>query len=224
MYNSDMKRNRTVLSSEDKLLNTQMYDFYERLGIEDGWVAEDKEENFELFTTVVRLTDSELSQSSILDVGCGTGDFCLFLEKHSVNDYIGIDLYETAVDRAQKQYPKYTFIHGDFLDYDFKRKFDFVYSSGAMTTKFKTDNYLVLQTWVKKMWDLADKGVAFNVLLEDTVHVYTDIYSKKLFFYDRKKVLEVCAKVLPKYAKIRALVTDSGTGDGSEELHVFLYR
>ena len=214
----------TKLSEEDTYLNTQMYDFYERLGIEDGWVSEDKQENFELFTTLVHVTKSNLSESSVLDVGCGTGDFCLFLEKYSVSDYLGIDLYETAIARAEKQYPNYKFVHGDFIGYKFGRKFDFVYSSGAMTTKFQTDNYEVLKVWVKKMWDLSTKGLTFNVLLEQHKIVYHDIYSKKLFFYDRKKVLEICAKIIPKNAHLRAIVTDSGSGDGSEELHIFLYR
>ncbi len=199
-------------------INEQLYKRFLAIGIDDGWTSNDKLENFELFLTVCELTDSPIEVSSVLDVGCGTGDFAYFLKRHGVKQYIGIDIVPRVIEKAKLKYPEFDFISGDFLGLDLP-KFDFVFASGALTTDLASDNYEMLKIWLNKMWKTAKKGIVFNCLLE---RYPGDGNDEGLFLYNRQKVLEIAAAIDPK-AKMKAITTDAGSGDNTEEIHLFLY-
>lgn len=206
------------LSSADIKLNHNLYQNFLEIGVDDGWTSEDKLGNFEQFLKICEYTNLPIEDASVLDVGSGTGDFAFFLQQHHVKQYIGIDIYEPAVDKAQMKYEFADFIVGDFLQMDLPQ-FDFVYSSGSTTTKFDTDNYVVLEQWIRKMWILAKQGIVFNVLLEQ----YPNETDENLFLYNRLKVIELAALTVPE-SQMKYLIDDAGSGDGTEELHIYLYR
>lgn len=214
-----MKRQKIKYSRQDKINNTQIYSAFLKANLDDGWSKGDKIDNFSLLTNISDYTNCPLSQASVLDVGCGTGDLAPFLRKLGIKDYLGIDIFKKAIKKARGKYPKEKFINGDFLNWEFKDKFDFVFGSGILTTKLHSDNYSILKAMVKKMWKLSRQGIVFNVLLQR----YPEDQARYLFLYSRKKVIEICASTLPT-AQIKLITTDSGSGDGTEELHVFLYR
>lgn len=210
-----MSKNITKYSNQDLLINHRAYNLFSQIGMNDGWTHQDKWENFAIFMDISRLTHTPFKGSNILDVGCGTGDLVKFLSDKEIKDYVGVDVFEPAIEKAKDRFPDKKFIAGDFLKLHFRKKFDFVYCSGALTTHLDTNNYDVIKSWIPKMWDLAKKGVVFNFLMEDN---NTDI----LFYYDPKKVLEICETYMPQ-ARIHTVTTDAGSGDGSKEMHVFLY-
>lgn len=203
----------------DTTLNNNVYKRFMEMGLDDGWTSSDKIENFEQFLKICEYADFPIQQASVLDVGCGTGDFAFFLQKYGVKKYVGIDIFENAVKKARLKYPFADFLVGDFLELKLE-KYDFVYSSGAITAHISSDHYQLLGSWVKKMWDLSLKGVVFNVLLERYPGEESD---EHLYLYNRLRVLEVTSLAVPE-SKMKVLVTDAGCGDGTEELHVYLYR
>lgn len=227
------------LSDTDIMLNHDLYKNFLEIGVDDGWTSEDKLGNFAQFLKICDYTKLPIEQASVLDVGSGTGDFSYFLHQHHVKQYIGIDIYEPAVDKARMKYEfadfiseptlininsqlarsQTIFIVGDFLEMDLPQ-FDFVYSSGSTTTKFDTDNYLILAHWIRKMWKLSKHGIVFNVLLERYPNETDD---ENLYLYNRLKVLELAAKTVPE-SEMKYLIDDAGSGDGTEELHIYLYR
>ena len=77
--------------------------------------------NYPLFT----MLETEISQhkvASVLDVGCGNGDFIKFIAKNlNQLDLHGIDLSDEA-----KSANGIEFIQGNFLNYEFHKKFDVV--------------------------------------------------------------------------------------------------
>jgi SAM-dependent methyltransferase len=212
-----MKKDTTVYSIHDLKKNNSLYKTFLELSIDDGWSYDDKIENFELMTKITDYANTPLAHHSILDVGCGTGDLYEYLLQFEDIDYTGIDIFSEGIKKAQSKFPKGRFIQQDFLALE-EDNFDFVFSSGALTTKLHTDNYEILYTWVKKMWEIARIGVVFNVLLER----YSGDYSYNLFVYNRQRVLELTAKAASK-ARMKIITTDAGSGDGTEELHVYLY-
>lgn len=212
-----MNKDLTTYSIHDIKKNNSLYKAFLELSIDDGWSYGDKVENFELLTKISEYTDTPLSGHSVLDVGCGTGDLYEYLLQFENIDYTGIDIFAEGIKKAQSKFPEGRFIERDFLTLE-DQTFDFVFSSGALTTKLHTDNYAVLYYWVKKMWEVAEKGVVFNVLLER----YAGDYSYNLFVYNRQRVLELTAKAASK-AKMKVITTDAGSGDGTEEMHVYLY-
>lgn len=212
-----MKKQLVSYSVQDIKKNNSLYKTFLELSVDDGWSYDDKIENFQIMTNIAEYTNTPLSNHTLLDVGCGTGDLYEYLLQYENVLYTGIDIFEQGVKKAQTKFPEGEFLEQDFLKLEDK-SFDFVFSSGALTTKLHTDNNEVLFSWVKKMWEVARIGVVFNVLLER----YKGDYSYNLFVYNRQKVLELTAQAASK-AKMKVITTDAGSGDGTEEMHVFLY-
>jgi len=207
------------LSKSDIDINKKLYERFLSIGIDDGWTSHDKLENFELFLKICKLTRLPIKKASVLDVGCGTGDFAYFLGRNGVKQYIGVDIVPSVVEKAKIKYPDFDFLVGDFLALDLPQ-FDFVFASGTLTTMFETSNYLILSSWLKKMWKTCKKGIVFNCLLE---RYAGDGNDEGLFLYNRSQVLEITANV-DKKAKMKVVTTDAGSGDGTEEIHIFLYK
>lgn len=204
-------------SVQDTINNHRIYTKFMQLGIDDGWEKRDKRENFELLLDITHLSHYPIENASILDVGCGTGDLVQFLKDKHIKKYVGIDIFEPALEKARKKFPDQKFINGDFLQYKFKRKFDFVFCSGALTTKLESDNYQILKSWIPKMWSLAKKGAVFNFLIENEI---SDNY---LFLYQPQKVIKTCKETVPD-AIITTIITDAGSDNSLQEMHIYLYQ
>lgn len=185
---------KTKITKKDKEINDNLYKEYEKLKMEDGWNEGDKDINYRKLVKITKLTNSSFFNSSALDVGCGTGDLSAYLRNKNIEDYLGIDIYKPAIERARVKYPKETFILGDILkDEIIDKKFDFVFCSGALTTNLKTDNYLFLRAMIQKMWSHTKTGLVFNMLTDDDKEPDPD-----LFFYNIDKVIKICRSIAPR--------------------------
>ncbi len=119
---------------------------------------------------------------SVLDVGCGFGDFASFLARHGAAvDYTGIDLSEELIKEGQKHYPEARFISGDLFDYKpAENSVDYVTLSGTLNRKldYLADNAnkqdsskAYALSVIGKMYQACRKGIAFNLL--DARHEWT---------------------------------------------------
>lgn len=133
------------LSDHDRLLNDKLYTTYIDFGIEDGWFREDKLENFQTLVMIEKFTRQPLAGTSVLDVGCGTGDMSAFLRKKGVTKYRGVDILPKVICFAKMKYPKERFVLADFLTVQFAEQYDYALLSGTLATKFVTDNYEVME-------------------------------------------------------------------------------
>jgi len=102
---------------------------------------------------------------SVLDVGCGFGDFKSWSE---LNDcplsYTGIDLSPDLLIQAQERHSDAMFLAGDLFDMDFSdQSFDWVILSGALNEQLHDDSAYA-KSVIKRMYGLCCKGVAFNML------------------------------------------------------------
>ncbi len=105
----------------------------------------------------------DLDNSSILDVGCGLGDFYKYLaDRYKGIDYTGIDINPRYIALAKQRYPDANFEVTDFSEYA-DGPFDFVVASGTFAVKIP--NYKeVYFGQIKKMFAIARRGVAFTML------------------------------------------------------------
>jgi trans-aconitate methyltransferase len=67
----------------------------------------------------------------ILDLGCGTGDLAVEINKSGAS-VTGMDLSIAMIDQANKKYPDIKFITGDAADFAFDEPFDAVFSNAAL--------------------------------------------------------------------------------------------
>lgn len=72
------------------------------------------------------------SEFSVLDLGCGLGDFCKYLFDNNFKriQYTGVDINRVFVDESQQRFPESTFIHGSIESIPIGLNFDYVIASG----------------------------------------------------------------------------------------------
>lgn len=116
----------------------------------------------------------------ILDVGCGYGGLLLYARNHGIElDYTGIDFANNMIEYAQKTIPNARFIQGDFLNYNWKNKYDYVVSNGILTQKLSVkpeqmDRFA--SRLIKKMFSLCFYGIAFNVMTSKVNYRVRNLY------------------------------------------------
>lgn len=108
----------------------------------------------------------DISNSSILDVGCGLGHFVDWLEEQQITaQYTGLDLTSTLVTAAQKRHPHHQFITGDIQSEQIlqDQSFDYVFASGVFSTYHK-NAFGFQKSIINRLWSFSQCGIAFNSL------------------------------------------------------------
>ena len=103
---------------------------------------------------------SDLESVTIVDAGCGFADFGLFLQERgeSPAEYTGVESLKEFADIAKKRSAS-KILHLDVLS-DALPHADYYVCSGALNTLSTFETFLFL----KKCFDVAEKGVVFNFL------------------------------------------------------------
>ena len=108
---------------------------------------------------------SPLEGRSLLDVGCGIGDCCAWIESQSISaNYSGFDIVPDMIELASKRFPKRRFFLANLLeDTNEIPQNDIVFASGifAKRTKHPED---FLRAMIRAMFETAGVAVAFNSL------------------------------------------------------------
>ncbi len=156
---------------------------YQRFGYSPKSLGWNKGKQFLRFHSLTHRFD--LGNSSILDFGCGFGDFNAYLRKIDMNDYeyLGIDITKDFIEEANKRYADshITFISGDFLALEMSRQYDYVISSGVcnhgLIAEFQGGGYNFIEQSMRKSFVSCNKAIAFDFLsdkvdyrLEHTFH------------------------------------------------------
>lgn len=116
------------------------------------------------FSVLAQIAD--LRGCRVLDVGCGLGDLYEWIQALNRDiAYTGLDLTPELVEKARLRHPGGRFISGSILDEGIFRgeKFDYILSSGIFYT-YRTGAYDWMKNALGRMWNLCEKGMAFNTL------------------------------------------------------------
>ena len=152
-----------------------------------GWASKDTQEN--RWSQLV--LDHDLDGCSVLDVGCGVGDFLGYLQKYSDVSYTGIDINTMMIREACRKNPDGTFLNGslsrlaEFGVSGLPTSWDYVFASGTFTIKVD-DNNSHIRRGIENLCELANKHVAFNFLDDTTETQYRD---PNLHYYNRDELL-----------------------------------
>jgi SAM-dependent methyltransferase len=124
-----------------------------------GYTSEDSQ--LARFAVIADLYDG---RSSLLDIGCGTGDLLGYLrERYDCFDYVGIDQQPEFIGHARAKYhgERCTFVMGDFSRCALPMS-DFVVASGALSYRTEDANFHL--ECIKRLFAAARKSVIFNML------------------------------------------------------------
>lgn len=105
------------------------------------------------------------SGDSVLDVGCGFGDFKSWMQEQgrAVN-YTGVDLSPDLISVAREKHPHTALFCGELSACNFKSaSFDWVVLSGALNEQLH-DEGTYAHKMISSMFELCRKGLAFNLL------------------------------------------------------------
>jgi SAM-dependent methyltransferase len=125
-----------------------------------------------------------LSNCSVLDIGCGFGDLYGYLEYKKIRTkYLGIDINPELIKIAKLVYPKAKFEVRDFEENKFMKKFDWVFFSGISSAGC---SYSYIKKVMTEMFKICKKGVAMNF-----VGGVIDYKTKDLFYSDPEKIYTI---------------------------------
>ena len=198
------------LSEKDIESNNRVYDLMASKGDPDFWYDNHKEENYERLLRIEFHSKRSLKGKSCLDVGCGTGDFSEVLRRKEAAVYVGIDVYLPSLELAAQKYPDEKFIKMDILNDD-PGQFDFVFCSGALSTRMDSDNYRFIEAMIRSMWQSARIGVAFNFLVGDE-------YDADIFYYSFNLIEAVCKRIMGDEGILHSLRNEE------DEAHMYMCR
>ncbi len=135
---------------------------------------------------------------SILDLGCGFGDFTDYLDRNNLDvEYTGYDINPSLIEVAREKYPTRNFEVKDVLSEDFPT-FDFIVSSSCFNLPLRhQNNYDFIEDILKTCYAHAVKGVSVDFLSS-----FVDFKSEEGFHYDPSNVFNI-AKSITKRVQLR---------------------
>lgn len=138
-----------------------------------------QQKRFQVFAQQLKSQGSSLS---VLDLGCGFGDFYRYLIQAQYKiDYTGVDIMKEFIQEAQKRYPQAQWKLKDALAYlDSDKKYDYIFGSGL----FAFSNRKKFEKIILKAIDSMNEAFIFNI--HETNHA--DFFSPS--FEDIKKIIE----------------------------------
>jgi len=128
------------------------------------WTPEGQRLRYEAFRGIV----GNLEGRSLLDFGCGKGDFYGFLrDRGALVAYCGIDVNAGLVAMARRKYPETEFLTLDVEETPWQRRFDVVVACGVFNLRIGGIAASLLET-TKILFGLCRESLHLNVLTART--------------------------------------------------------
>ena len=137
----------------------------------------------------------DFNNKTVLDIGCGFGEFGKFLLKRYTNvDYTGIDITKEFIEEARKLVPNGEFKVADFNKLD--GQYDVVIASGVLNSNTEGNNLEYRKQAVKKMFSLTSHIFAFNMLGGHPAPENTK--ESNVWYSDSLEILDYCMTLTPR--------------------------
>jgi SAM-dependent methyltransferase len=137
----------------------------------------------------------DLRDKSLLDVGCGVGDFYGYLKRRGFRgSYAGLDLISENCRAAAEKYGEELFLNRDVLDLGGEEKYDYVFASGIFFLPADDWEEAVSRT-LARMFALCRLGIAANFL---SLHSPNQVPAA--FYADPATVIKLCLPLTHNFA------------------------
>jgi SAM-dependent methyltransferase len=152
------------------------------LGV-DWPLKEDALKRYQVMLDLVRESDGSVS---LLDFGCGAAHLYEYIIEKGLTkiNYSGLDISEKFIRLCREKHPNMTFYCADILTKEASvPKADYIIMNGVFTEKRSMSHdemCLYFQTMLKKIFSLAQKGIAFNVMSKQVDWERDDLFHLSL--------------------------------------------
>jgi ubiquinone/menaquinone biosynthesis C-methylase UbiE len=171
--------------SKDKLLSFYNYHL-KKFGDRPEalrWTPQGQLRRYHMLSDIV--SAEELNNSTVLDYGCGTGDFYRFLKRRDINvTYTGVDINENFINLAQQKYPECTFKVMNADDDEFEGFYDYIFICGVFNLNVPGVDEDMKNALVK-LFKLCNKGLALSALSS-----HTPVKDPELHFTSPEEMLQ----------------------------------
>lgn len=181
-------------------------DLFAKYGIDERSLGSTKHKNHFRYKRMLEMMNPQ--NGSLLDVGSGFGDLFAFLRQNRKYDavkYHGVEFVPEFVEAAKELHPGASFEQADFLRWETKGKFDFVFQCGCffnLAPDEEEKSYDYIDSFIRKVMSiLADNGVAAIHFLTDKVDYKT---SELDFHVSPERILGIA------YRYSRRVLLDNG--------------
>ena len=162
--------------------------------------AASKDQQYKRFHNLLRCCNISKGDT-VLDLGCGTGEFYEFVKKFRIKKYCGVDFLDEFIEAGKFKYKKnkkVKFIKLNFEKKNLPKNYDWVFLSGSFNDKKLNSKKFMLRT-LEKMYRSCVKGLVFNALSK-----HVDYEDKNLFYSYPEELIKFSVKHLSKYYVLRS--------------------
>ena len=158
--------------------------------------------------------------TSVLDVGCGVGDFLEYLNINhfSLKDYKGIDILDEMVDGAKSKHPD---INVECVDvFDYFETHDYAVCNGTINTRVFDDDEEQKSfgfNFINKLNSITSKGFALNFLTDFT---RDELKTNELFYYSPELIYTYCKM---NYRNVK-IISDYSDGLNEDDCTIIVYK
>jgi len=135
------------------------------------------------------------SHPSILEVGCGLGDFYKYLTEHQTNcSYTGYDIVPEYVAECQRSCPNAKFELRNIFAAGIDGPYDTIVMSQVLNNRYQqSDNMEVM----RRAMELAFQHTRVSVSI-DMLSTYVDFRNPDLFYYSPEEIFRTAKTVAPR--------------------------
>ncbi|RME67793.1 MAG: class I SAM-dependent methyltransferase, partial [Nitrospirae bacterium] len=127
------------------------------------WTPEGQRRRYEAFLEVL----PDLQGKSLIDLGCGRGDFLGFLKSKGIEvRYTGVDLNENFIKEAREAHPEGTFYVLDIEEVEIDETFDIALAIGVFNLKVADIRNSMINT-LKRLFSLCKEVMCFDLIIKE---------------------------------------------------------
>ncbi len=150
------------------------------------------------FERLIMTLNMNAKGKTIHDVGCGICDLYTYLKENNFHYlYSGTDIVPSMKILAKKKYPQISYSIRDIIDEKVTNKYDFVVLSGT----FNLPGSIKRKDWkeftrkmITAMYQIANKGIAFNFLTQKA-----DFYNPDMYYESIDEIANFCVEKLSRH-------------------------
>ena len=126
------------------------------------WTPQGQIKRYHMLADIAPTQD--LDNATVLDYGCGTGDFYKFLKRRGINvKYTGVDINENFISLAKSKYPECTFKVMSADEDQFEGFYDYIFICGVFNLQVPGVDDDMKNAMVT-LFGHCNRGLALNAL------------------------------------------------------------